>query len=86
VDICHVPGLGQGDVPLCTRAGGGAIGGCAEAVGEAEEAAEGGLKCGGNARVDCVHMRVTKCSNNSQQPVAPIKRTSSNRCRTCLII
>jgi hypothetical protein len=38
VDICHVLGHGQEDVPLCTRVGGGAIGGCAEALGETGEA------------------------------------------------
>jgi hypothetical protein len=36
-------GHGQKDVPSNTRAGGGAIGGCAGGVGEMVEAAEGGL-------------------------------------------
>jgi hypothetical protein len=43
-------GHGQEDVPLGTRAGGGAIGRCSGAVGEAWGAAKGGLKCGDNAR------------------------------------
>jgi hypothetical protein len=43
-------GHGHEDVPSSARAGGGAIGGRAGAIGEPREAAEGGLECGGNAR------------------------------------
>jgi hypothetical protein len=41
-------GHGHEDVPSSARAGGGAIGGRARAIGEPREAAEGGLECGGN--------------------------------------
>jgi hypothetical protein len=43
-------GHGHEDVPSSARAGGGAIGGRARAIGEPREAVEGGLECGGNAR------------------------------------
>jgi hypothetical protein len=43
-------GHGHEDVPSSARAGGGAIGRRAGAISEPREAAEGGLKCGGNAR------------------------------------
>jgi hypothetical protein len=43
-------GHGHEDVPSSARAGGGAIGGRAGAIGEPGEAAEGGLQSGGNAR------------------------------------
>jgi hypothetical protein len=43
-------GHGQEDGSSSTRAGGGAMSGCVRAVGETGEAAEGGFKCGGNAR------------------------------------
>jgi hypothetical protein len=50
--VCDANALGHGqeDVPSSTWAGGGAIGGCARAVGDIWEVADGGLKCRGNAR------------------------------------
>jgi hypothetical protein len=42
-------GHGREHVPSSIRAGGGAVGGCAAAVVETQEVAEGGLKSGGNA-------------------------------------
>jgi hypothetical protein len=50
VDDDDALGHGPEDVPSSARAGGGAIGGHADAIGEPREAAECGLECGGNAR------------------------------------
>jgi hypothetical protein len=49
--VCDANALGHGqeDVPSSTQTGGGAIGGCARAVGDIWEVADGGLKCRGNA-------------------------------------
>jgi hypothetical protein len=50
IDDGDALGHGHEVVPSSARAGGGAIGGHAGAIGEPGEAAEGGLECGGNAR------------------------------------